>query len=96
MRAPRAAGHRLVTLTNGSADTAGAVLDRAGVTGCFETPLDVGERRGPGGPGSGGPASRIPRRGSPRTGRPPGCRSRPGNRLPERAADGPAAQRARA
>ncbi|MEU2060726.1 haloacid dehalogenase type II [Streptomyces sp. NPDC013455] len=41
VRALRAAGFRLVTLTNGSADTARAVLGRAGLTDCFETHLDV-------------------------------------------------------
>ncbi|WP_235453642.1 haloacid dehalogenase type II [Streptomyces olivochromogenes] len=35
------AGRRLLTLTNGSADTTRAVLDRAGLTDCFEALLDV-------------------------------------------------------
>jgi 2-haloacid dehalogenase len=41
VRALHAAGHRLVTLTNGSADTTRAVLARAGLADCFETHLDV-------------------------------------------------------
>ncbi|MFF8908553.1 haloacid dehalogenase type II [Streptomyces olivaceoviridis] len=41
VRALRAAGYRLVTLTNGSAGTTRAVLDRGGLTDCFETHLDV-------------------------------------------------------
>ncbi|MGV9991179.1 haloacid dehalogenase type II [Streptomyces sp. NPDC003374] len=41
VRALRAAGRRLVTLTNGSADTTRAVLDRAGLADCFEAHLDV-------------------------------------------------------
>ncbi|MGV9566709.1 haloacid dehalogenase type II [Streptomyces sp. NPDC003480] len=41
VRALRAAGHRLVTLTNGSADTTRAVLEGAGLGDCFETHLDV-------------------------------------------------------
>lgn len=41
VRALRTAGHRLVTLTNGSAGTTRAVLDRAGLTDCFEAHLDV-------------------------------------------------------
>ncbi|MGW7524192.1 haloacid dehalogenase type II [Streptomyces sp. NPDC054783] len=41
VRALRAAGYRLATLTNGSADTTRAVLDRAGLTDCFESHLDV-------------------------------------------------------
>ncbi|MGW0207891.1 haloacid dehalogenase type II [Streptomyces sp. NPDC003233] len=41
VRALRAAGYRLATLTNGSADTTRAVLDRAGLTDCFERHLDV-------------------------------------------------------
>ncbi|MGW4568152.1 haloacid dehalogenase type II [Streptomyces sp. NPDC004561] len=41
VRALRTAGYRLVTLTNGSAGTTRAVLDRAGLTDCFETNLDV-------------------------------------------------------
>ncbi|PZH04839.1 haloacid dehalogenase type II [Streptomyces sp. NTH33] len=41
VRALRAAGFRLVTLTNGSADTTRAVVDRAGLAGCFEAHLDV-------------------------------------------------------
>ncbi|MEW2511407.1 haloacid dehalogenase type II [Streptomyces sp. NPDC046870] len=42
VRALRAAGYRLVTLTNGSAGTTRAVLERGGLTDCFETHLDVG------------------------------------------------------
>ncbi|WP_164419927.1 haloacid dehalogenase type II [Streptomyces salinarius] len=41
VRALHAAGHRLVTLTNGSADTSRAVLGRAGLAECFEAHLDV-------------------------------------------------------
>jgi 2-haloacid dehalogenase len=41
VRALHAAGHRLLTLTNGSAATTRAVLDRAGITDCFEVLLDV-------------------------------------------------------
>ncbi|MEU7058033.1 haloacid dehalogenase type II [Streptomyces sp. NPDC046197] len=41
VRILHAAGHRLVTLTNGSADTTRAVLDRARLTECFEAHLDV-------------------------------------------------------
>ncbi|GLX53034.1 dehalogenase [Streptomyces hygroscopicus subsp. hygroscopicus] len=41
VRALRAAGFRLLTLTNGAADTTRAVLDRAGLTGLFEAHLDV-------------------------------------------------------
>ncbi|MBL1082575.1 haloacid dehalogenase type II [Streptomyces actinomycinicus] len=41
VRALTAAGFRLVTLTNGSAGTTRAVLDRAGLTDCFEVHLDV-------------------------------------------------------
>lgn len=41
VRALRAAGFRLATLTNGSADTTRAVLDRAGPNDCFDTQLDV-------------------------------------------------------
>ncbi|UFR00457.1 haloacid dehalogenase type II [Streptomyces sp. Go40/10] len=41
VRALRAAGYRLATLTNGSAATTRAVLDREGLTDCFETHLDV-------------------------------------------------------
>ena len=41
VRALRAAGHRLLTLTNGSADTTRAVLDRAGLADCFEAHLDI-------------------------------------------------------
>jgi 2-haloacid dehalogenase len=41
VRALHAAGHRLATLTNGSAGTTRAVIDRAGLTGCFRTHLDV-------------------------------------------------------
>ncbi|POX58984.1 haloacid dehalogenase type II [Streptomyces sp. Ru62] len=41
VRALRAAGYRLVTLTNGSAGTTRAVVDREGLTACFETHLDV-------------------------------------------------------
>ncbi|MBP8534133.1 haloacid dehalogenase type II [Streptomyces sp. MK37H] len=41
VRALHAAGHRLVTLTNGSADTTRAVVDRAGCADCFEAHLDV-------------------------------------------------------
>ncbi|MGW4600983.1 haloacid dehalogenase type II [Streptomyces argyrophyllae] len=41
VRALRAAGYRLVTLTNGSAGTTRAVIERAGLTDCFETHLDV-------------------------------------------------------
>jgi 2-haloacid dehalogenase len=41
VRALHAAGHRLLTLTNGSADTTRAVLDRAGLENCFEAHLDV-------------------------------------------------------
>lgn len=43
VRALHAAGHRLLTLTNGSAGTTRAVLERAGLTDCFETHLDVQE-----------------------------------------------------
>lgn len=35
------AGHRLVTLTHGPADTTRAVMERAGPADCFETHLDV-------------------------------------------------------
>ncbi|MFC8100161.1 haloacid dehalogenase type II [Streptomyces sp. NPDC057363] len=41
VRALHAAGYRLVTLTNGSAETSRAVLRRAGLAECFETHLDV-------------------------------------------------------
>ncbi|MEV8126129.1 haloacid dehalogenase type II [Streptomyces sp. NPDC085944] len=41
VRALHAAGHRLVTLTNGSADTSRAVVGRAGLAECFEAHLDV-------------------------------------------------------
>ncbi|WP_031161167.1 haloacid dehalogenase type II [Streptomyces durhamensis] len=41
VRALHAAGYRLATLTNGSADTTRAVLDRAGLADCFTTHLDV-------------------------------------------------------
>ncbi|GAA3062469.1 haloacid dehalogenase type II [Streptomyces glomeratus] len=41
VRALYAAGHRLVTLTNGSADTTRAVLDRAELGDCFEEHLDI-------------------------------------------------------
>ncbi|MFJ8781827.1 haloacid dehalogenase type II [Streptomyces sp. NPDC102476] len=41
VRALHASGHRLITLTNGSADTSRAVLERAGVADCFEAHLDV-------------------------------------------------------
>ncbi|MFF7975994.1 HAD family hydrolase [Streptomyces sp. NPDC007905] len=41
VRALRAARYRLVTLTNGSAATTRAVLDRVGLTDCFEAHLDV-------------------------------------------------------
>ncbi|MDT0466588.1 haloacid dehalogenase type II [Streptomyces gibsoniae] len=41
VRALHAAGHRLVTLTNGSADTTRSVLDRVGLGDCFEAHLDV-------------------------------------------------------
>ncbi|MEU3862363.1 haloacid dehalogenase type II [Streptomyces sp. NPDC028722] len=41
VRALHAAGYRLVTLTNGAADTTRAVLERAGVADRFETHLDV-------------------------------------------------------
>lgn len=41
VRALHAAGHRLITLTNGSAHTTGAVLERAGLADCFEAHLDV-------------------------------------------------------
>ncbi|MFC9284487.1 haloacid dehalogenase type II [Streptomyces collinus] len=41
VRALRAAGYRLLTLTNGSAATTRAVLDRAGLTDRFEAHLDV-------------------------------------------------------
>jgi 2-haloacid dehalogenase len=41
VRALRAAGYRLATLTNGCADTTRAVLGRAGLTDCFEKHLDV-------------------------------------------------------
>ncbi|MGY6026762.1 haloacid dehalogenase type II [Streptomyces spinosirectus] len=45
VRALHEAGHRLLTLTNGSAATTRAVLDRAGLTDCFEALLDVQEPR---------------------------------------------------
>ncbi|MFE4054065.1 haloacid dehalogenase type II [Streptomyces sp. YIM B13518] len=41
VRALHAAGHRLITLTNGSARTSSAVLARAGLADCFETHLDI-------------------------------------------------------
>ncbi|MEV0688896.1 haloacid dehalogenase type II [Streptomyces sp. NPDC050388] len=41
VRALHMAGHRLVTLTNGSADTTRSVMERAGLADCFETHLDV-------------------------------------------------------
>ncbi len=41
VEALRAAGYRLATLTNGSADTTRAVLGRARLTDCFERHLDV-------------------------------------------------------
>jgi 2-haloacid dehalogenase len=41
VRALCTAGHRLVTLTNGAADTTRAVLERAGLADCFETHLDI-------------------------------------------------------
>ncbi|MGM9463519.1 haloacid dehalogenase type II [Streptomyces murinus] len=41
VRALRAAGFRLLTLTNGAAETTRAVLDRAGLTDLFEAHLDV-------------------------------------------------------
>lgn len=41
VRALRAAGYRLLTLTNGSAATTRAVLDHAGLTGHFEAHVDV-------------------------------------------------------
>ncbi len=41
VRALRAAGHRLATLTNGSPETTRAVLDRAGLADCFEAHLDI-------------------------------------------------------
>ncbi|MET8772905.1 haloacid dehalogenase type II [Streptomyces sp. NPDC004658] len=41
VRALRAAGYRLITLTNGSAGTTRAVVDREGLTDFFETHLDV-------------------------------------------------------
>ncbi|MFF9127077.1 haloacid dehalogenase type II [Streptomyces sp. NPDC014889] len=46
VRALLAAGHRLATLTNGSADTTRAVLSRAGLADCFETHLDVRDAAG--------------------------------------------------
>ncbi|XKK62281.1 haloacid dehalogenase type II [Streptomyces sp. ARC32] len=41
VRALHAAGHRLVTLTNGSADTSRAILRRAGLAECFEAPTST-------------------------------------------------------
>jgi 2-haloacid dehalogenase len=41
VRALRASGYRLATLTNGSAGTTRAVLERAGLADCFESHLDV-------------------------------------------------------
>ncbi|MEV8066550.1 haloacid dehalogenase type II [Streptomyces sp. NPDC085995] len=41
VRALRTAGHRLLTLTNGSRDTTRSVLARAGLEECFEAHLDV-------------------------------------------------------
>lgn len=41
IRALHSAGHRLLTLTNGSADTTRAVLERAALMDCFEAHLDV-------------------------------------------------------
>jgi 2-haloacid dehalogenase len=41
VRALHAAGHRMLTLTNGSRSTAEAVLGRAGLAGCFQAHLDV-------------------------------------------------------
>ncbi|MFE7174129.1 haloacid dehalogenase type II [Streptomyces sp. NPDC057616] len=43
VRGLHAAGRRLLTLTNGSAATTRAVLDRAGLADCFEALLDVQE-----------------------------------------------------
>jgi 2-haloacid dehalogenase len=45
VRALRAAGYRLATLTNGTAATSEAVAERAGVGDCFEAHLDVAEAR---------------------------------------------------
>ncbi|WP_086722963.1 haloacid dehalogenase type II [Streptomyces carpinensis] len=41
VRALHRAGHRLITLTNGSADTTRAVLAKAGLADCFEAHLDI-------------------------------------------------------
>ncbi|MFI6356240.1 haloacid dehalogenase type II [Streptomyces sp. NPDC050743] len=41
VRALRASGYRLATLTNGSAGTTRAVLERAGLADCFASHLDV-------------------------------------------------------
>ncbi|MCX4420301.1 haloacid dehalogenase type II [Streptomyces mirabilis] len=41
VRALRAAGHRLVTMTNGSAALTDTLLDKAGVRDCFEALWDV-------------------------------------------------------
>ncbi|MFR0360059.1 haloacid dehalogenase type II [Streptomyces sp. MCC20] len=43
VRALHTAGHRLLTLTNGSAGTTRAVLGQAGLADCFEAHLDVQE-----------------------------------------------------
>lgn len=41
VRALRAAGHRLVTLSNGSTDVAEQLFDRSGIRDQFEAPLSV-------------------------------------------------------